>query len=99
MNEPIYVDGWNRCKIATAKTPYDTSSFVNDGPFFELHPGTIPTVRRYERQDEQGRVVESWERDKNGRMVETTARDKAIEELIAAQENLEKLRKAGKNDG
>ena len=86
------IDGGNTCKIPAYNPKYDTSNFVNDGPFFELHPGTIPHITRYERQDERGDIVESWERDKNGRMVETTQRDKLYKELADAQEALEELK-------
>jgi hypothetical protein len=88
----------DRCPIPTYRPPYDTSTFVNDGPFFELHPGCIPHIKRYERTDAKGNIVESWERDKNGRMVETTQRDKLYAEMEEAQELIDKLNKE-KNNG
>lgn len=90
----------NTIRLTTADTslippydpPYDTSSFVNSGEFFDTHPGVIPHVTRYESRDLAGNLIESWERDKNGVMVNVTARDNTYAELIAAQEALERLR-------
>ena len=64
--------------------------FVNDGPFWELHPDVWPLVTRYERT-EKDHIVESWERGEDGRMHETTKRDQLREELRAAQEALKKI--------
>lgn len=72
-------------------TMADKDKFINDGPFWELHSDVLPTVTRFEITDTKGHILESWERDKNGRMVETTKRDQAREELIAAQEAMNKL--------
>lgn len=71
---------------------YDTSTFVNNGPFFKKHPDVIPNVTRFESTDCAGKLIESWERDKNGRMVNTTKRDKLYAELIEAQEQINKLK-------
>lgn len=68
----------------------DKNRFVNDGPFWELHPDVWPFVTRYERT-EKDRVIESWERGEDGRMHETTKRDQLREELRAAQEALKKV--------
>lgn len=64
--------------------------FVNDGPFWELHPDVWPLVTRYERT-EKDHIVESWERGEDGRMHETTKRDQLREELRAAQEALNRV--------
>lgn len=64
--------------------------FINDGPFWELHPDVWPLVTRYERT-EKDHIVESWERGEDGRMHETTKRDQLREELRAAQEALKKI--------
>ena len=64
--------------------------FINDGPFWELHPDVWPLVTRYERT-EKDHIVESWERGEDGRMHETTKRDKLREELRAAQEALNRV--------
>lgn len=66
-------------------------TFVNDGPFFEKYPDVYEDVRRYERFDTKGQLIESWERGDDGRMHETTQRDKLREEIIAAQEQIERL--------
>ena len=78
--------------IAPYTPSYDTSTFVNEGPFFDTHPGVIPHVTRYERTDMSGKLLESWERDKNGVMVETTKRDLLYAEIISAQEALDKMK-------
>ena len=72
-------------------TMADRDKFVNDGLFFEKHPDVYKDVTRYERTDEKGRIIESWERADDGHMVETTKRDKLREEIIAAEEQLAKL--------
>ena len=64
--------------------------FINDGPFWELHPDVWPLVTRYERT-EKDHIVESWERCEDGRMHETTKRDQLREELRAAQEALNRV--------
>lgn len=64
--------------------------FINDGPFWELHPDVWPLVTRYERT-EKDHIVESWERGEDGRMHETTKRDELREKLRAAQEALKKI--------
>lgn len=64
--------------------------FINDGPFWELHPDVWPLVTRYERT-ENDHIVESWERGEDGRMHETTKRDKLREELREAQEALNRI--------
>lgn len=64
--------------------------FINDGPFWELHPDVWPLVTRYERT-EKDHIVESWERGGDGRMHETTKRDELREKLRAAQEALKKI--------
>lgn len=87
----IFIEGWDKCKIVH-KPKYDTSNFVNEGEFFDTHPGVIPNITRFERLDGAGNVVESWERNKNGVMVETTQRDKLYAELEEAQEKLSKLK-------
>lgn len=74
------------------KAPYDTSHFVNTGTFFDTHPGVTFNVTRYERSDEKGKIIESWERDKNGVMVDVTKRDKLYAEIAEAQEALEEMR-------
>lgn len=85
-----YIAGHKRPIEYTA--PYDTSTFVNDGPFFDTHPGVTPNVRRYERTDMTGKLIESWERDKNGVMVDVTKRDLLYKELENAQETIDKLK-------
>lgn len=87
-----YIAG-HKCPIVY-EAPYDTSTFVNEGPFFDTHPGVTPNVRRYERTDMTGKLVESWERDKNGVMVDVTKRDLLYKELEDAQENIDKLKGA-----
>lgn len=64
--------------------------FINDGPFWELHPDVWPLVTRYERT-EKDHIIESWERGEDGRMHETTKRDQLREELRAAQEALNRV--------
>jgi len=64
--------------------------FINDGPFWELHPDVWPLVTRYERI-ENDHLVESWERGEDGCMHETTKRDKLREELREAQEALNRI--------
>ena len=64
--------------------------YINDGPFWELHPDVWPLVTRYERT-EKDHIVESWERGEDGRMHETTKRDELREKLRAAQEALKKI--------
>ena len=64
--------------------------FINDGPFWELHPDVWPFVTRYERT-EKDHIVESGERGEDGRMHETTKRDQLREELRAAQEALNRV--------
>lgn len=78
-------------------TMADRDKFINDGPFFDKYPGIYPDVTRYERTDMSGKIVESWERGDDGRMHETTKRDKLREEIIEAQEKLNKL-EAKNND-
>lgn len=78
-------------------TMADRDKFINDGPFFDKFPGIYPDVTRYERTDMSGKIVESWERGDDGRMHETTKRDKLREEIIEAQERLNKL-EAKNND-
>ena len=75
----------------------DRDKFVNDGPFFDKYPDIYPDVTRYERTDMSGKIVESWERGDDGRMHETTKRDKLREEIIEAQEKLNRL-EAKNND-
>ena len=65
--------------------------FINDGPFWDKYPDVYPGVKRYERTDSEGHIIESWERDKNGRMRDVTRRDQIREELIAAEEAVKKL--------
>lgn len=69
----------------------DRDRFVNDGPFFAKYPDVFKDVTRYELTDVNGRVIESWERGDDGRMHETTKRDHLREEIIAAQEALDRL--------
>lgn len=64
---------------------------INDGPFWDRYPDVYPEVKRYERTAMDGSIIESWERDKNGRMVDVTQRDKLREEIVAAQEQIERL--------
>lgn len=79
-------------------TMADKDRFINDGPFFDKHPDTYPNVTRYEATDVKGHIIESWERGDDGRMHETTKRDKLREEIIAAQEQIERLEaKANEN--
>ena len=92
----VYIPGHNR-PIAY-KATYDTSSFVNDGEFFDTHPGVTPNVTRYENRDTNGKLIESWERNKSGKMINVTQRDKLYAELEAAQEALEKTREEMKDD-
>ena len=83
--------GRGHSDIAPYTPGYDTSTFVNEGPFFDTHPGVTPHVTRYERTDMSGKLIESWERNKNGVMVNTTARDILRDKLARAQEELELL--------
>lgn len=76
----------------TENPKYDTSHFVNEGPFFDKHPDVIKNVIRFELTDLSGNIVESWERDKSGVMVETTQRDILREELVKAQEELQQIK-------
>lgn len=69
----------------------DKDKFINDGPFFELHPDIYPLVTRYERTDRFDKVVESWERGDDGRMHDVTKRDQLRDELRKAQEEINKL--------
>lgn len=69
----------------------DRDRFINDGPFFEKYPDIYPDVTRYERTDADSSIIESWERGNDGRMHETTKRDKLREEIVKAQEQIEKL--------
>lgn len=69
----------------------DKDKFINDGPFFELHPEIYPWVTRYERTDQKDHIIEAWERGDDGRMHDVTTRDKLREELIAAQEEIKHL--------
>jgi hypothetical protein len=87
-------------KPLTENPKYDTSHFVNEGPFFDKHPDVIKNIIRFEATDISGNIVESWERDKNGVMVETTKRDKLREELVKAQEELQRIKdkEANAND-
>ena len=80
--------------------PYDTHNFVNEGEFFDKHPDVIKNIIRFEATDIAGNIVESWERNDKGVMVETTKRDKLREELIAAQEELQRIKdKEAKSNG
>lgn len=76
----------------TENPKYDTSNFVNEGPFFDKHPDVIKNIIRFEATDISGNIVESWERDKNGVMIETTQRDILREELVKAQEELQRIK-------
>lgn len=69
----------------------DRDKFINDGPFFEKYPDIYPDVTRYERRDIGENLIESWERGDDGRMHDVTKRDKLREEIVAAQETLNKL--------
>lgn len=89
----------DRSQIAPYKPPYDTSHFVNDGEFFDTHPGVIPAVTRYEQINERGEIAESWERDKNGRMINVTMRDRLYKEIADAQDALEEIRLKEKANG
>lgn len=80
-------------------TKYDTSTFVNEGPFFDKHPDVIKSIIRFEAVDEYGKIVETWERDSNGVMIETTKRDLLREELIKAQEELQQLKDKENSNG
>ena len=71
---------------------YDTSTFVNEGPFFDKHPDVIKSVTRFEQLDDRGNIVESWERNDKGVMIDTTERDMLREELIKAQEVLQRIK-------
>lgn len=71
---------------------YDTSHFVNKGPFFDKHPDVIKNITRFEAIDLEGNIVESWERNDKGVMVETTQRDRLREELVKAQEELQRIK-------
>lgn len=82
----------DRSQIPAYNAPYDTSTFINEGEFFDTHPGVIPNITRFEATDGAGKLIESWERDKNGVMVNTTKRDKLYAELIEAQEQINKLK-------
>ena len=87
-------------KHLTEDPSYDTSYFVNEGPFFDKHPDVIKNILRFEATDETGHIVESWERNSKGIMVETTKRDMLREELIAAQEAYDRLKeKEDKDNG
>lgn len=68
-----------------------SSNFVNKGPFFDKYPDVYKNVKRFESYDLQGDLVESWERNEKGEMIDVTQRDKLREELIAAQEALDKI--------
>ena len=78
-------------------TTADRDKFINDGPFFEKYPDIYPDVTRYERIAADDSIIESWERGSDGRMHETTQRDKLREEIVKAQEQIEKLEEK-KND-
>ena len=69
----------------------DKDKFINDGPFFEKYPDVYPDITRYERTDEKGHIIESWERGQDGRIHDTTERDKIREQIIEAEETLAKL--------
>lgn len=66
-------------------------TFVNDGPFFDKYPDVYPNVRCFTATDEEGNIVEQWERDKNGRMVDVTQRALLEQEVAKARQNLDKL--------
>lgn len=70
---------------------YDDSTFVNEGPFFDLHPDVMKNLKRFESYDLAGNLIESWERNDKGEMIDVTKRDKLREEIIAAQEALDKF--------
>lgn len=76
----------------TENPKYDTSNFVNEGPFFDKHPDVIKNITRFEATDLEGNIVESWERNESGVMVETTQRDRLREELVKAQEELQRIK-------
>lgn len=86
----------DKSQIPPYTPPYDTSHFVNEGEFFDTHPGVVPHVTRYEQLDGSGKVIESWERDKNGVMVNVTARDKLYREIADAQDALEEIKAKGR---
>ena len=85
----VKVTGLKRLK---ENPKYDTSHFVNEGPFFDKHPDVIKNIVRFESVDLEGNIVESWERNDNGVMVETTQRDRLREELVKAQEELQRIK-------
>lgn len=66
-------------------------TFVNDGPFFDKYPDVYPNTRCFTATDEEGNIVEQWERNKNGRMVDVTQRARLEQEVAKARQNLEKL--------
>lgn len=67
------------------------STFVNDGPFFTKYPDVYPNVKTFVATDEEGNIVEQWERDKSGRMVDVTQRALLEQEVAKARQNLDKL--------
>ena len=87
----IYIDGWDTCKIPPYTPKYDTSTFVNEGAFFDTHPGVTTNVTRYERMDEEGNLVEVWERNDKGVMVDVTEVERLRIEIEAARSALNKI--------
>ena len=96
----VMIPGWDTQIEYTP--PYDTSNFVNDGTFFDTHPGVTRNVKRYERLDGSGNVIESWERNEKGVMVDVTKRDELYRKIADAKEALEEAiaaqHKGGKKD-
>ena len=64
--------------------------FLNEGPFWDIHPDVYPEVTRYIDTDEKGNIRECWERNKSGIMVDVTARERARLELEKAQREYER---------
>lgn len=97
--DTIYILGHDKCSFGNQLPDYDTSHFVNEGIFFDTHPGVTPYVTSYTREDGAGNVIESWERDKNGVMIDVTKRDKLRAEIAAAQEALNNIKEKESKHG
>lgn len=74
---------------------------ANNTKFIEAHPeiaewlitkhNGVDPIKKYSHE-EDGKVVEMWERNSQGELVNVTARELARRELEAAKEEYEKLR-------
>jgi hypothetical protein len=93
----VMIPGWDT--RIEYEPSYDTSNFVNEGTFFDTHPGVTRNVKRYEKLDGSGNVIESWERNEKGVMVDVTKRDKLRAEIVAAQEALNNIKEKESKHG